>query len=107
MLDGRRAGHPIARFVNMCAATRRQQWLLTLGAAAAIIGATLTAGPRVPALYEGVAGAQAVPTVVVTGVAPNHSSVKVFFQPVAGAKDYRIYDITAPKNVKYAGLMHL
>ena len=46
-------------------------------------------------------------TVVVTGVAAYHSSVKVYFAPVAGAKDYRVYDVTSPNNVKYAGWAHL
>jgi hypothetical protein len=46
-------------------------------------------------------------TVTITGVAANHSAVRVYFNPVAGAKDYRVYDVTSPNNVKYAGLTHL
>jgi hypothetical protein len=46
-------------------------------------------------------------TVTITGVAVNHSNVKVYYTPVAGAKDYRVYDVTSPNNVKYAGLVHL
>jgi hypothetical protein len=46
-------------------------------------------------------------TVVVTGYAASHSSVKVFYRPVPGAKDYRVYDLANPNNVKYAGLVHL
>src|SRR5438046_2329891 len=60
-----------------------------------------------PQFLEGTAHAQAVPSLVVTGVAANHSSARVFFQPVAGARDYRLYDAAAPTNVKYAGLAHL
>src|SRR5258708_39139188 len=41
---------------------------------------------------------QAASTVTVTGIAVNNSSAKVFFNPVPGAKDYRIYDITNPNN---------
>src|SRR6201989_3501354 len=43
----------------------------------------------------------------VTGVSINHSSAKVFYNPVAGASDYRIYDVTSPTNVKYAGMTHI
>ena len=46
-------------------------------------------------------------TVVVTGYSASHSSVKVYYRPVPGAKDYRIYDLSNPNNVKYAGLVHL
>jgi hypothetical protein len=42
--------------------------------------------------------------VTVTGVAANNSSVVVYFNPVAGAKDYRVYEAGIPTNVKYAGL---
>jgi hypothetical protein len=50
----------------------------------------------IPASYA--AGA-----VTVTGVAANHSSATIFFNPVAGAKDYRVFDINNPNTVKYAG----
>jgi hypothetical protein len=46
-------------------------------------------------------------TVAVTGVQANHSSVRVHFNPVPGAADYRIYDVSNPNNVKYAGQVHL
>src|SRR5215203_5218141 len=46
-------------------------------------------------------------TVTILGVQANHSSVRVLFAPVAGAKDYRVYDINSPKVVKYAGQVHL
>jgi hypothetical protein len=45
--------------------------------------------------------------VTVTSVAPNQSSVKITYQPVPGAKDYRVYDVANPGMVKYAGLVHL
>jgi hypothetical protein len=40
-------------------------------------------------------------------VAVNHSSVTIYYNPVPGAKDYRVYDVTAPNSVKYAGLTHV
>ncbi|MEO6238614.1 MAG: hypothetical protein ABIQ52_16590 [Vicinamibacterales bacterium] len=46
-------------------------------------------------------------TVIVTGVASYHSSVKIYFKPVPGAKDYRAYDVSSPNSVKYAGWSHL
>jgi hypothetical protein len=49
----------------------------------------------------------AVGTLTITGVAANHSSVKVFYAPVPGAQDYRVYDVANPNSVKYAGLSHL
>jgi hypothetical protein len=63
--------------------------------------------PGMPELSQGTANAQAVTNLVVTGVATNHSSARVFFQPVAGARDYRVYDSAVPTNVKYAGLAHV
>jgi hypothetical protein len=45
-------------------------------------------------------------TLVVTGVANNHSSVRIYYRPVPGAQDYRIYDVANPNNVKYAGQAH-
>jgi len=41
--------------------------------------------------------------VQITKVVPNDDSVVVFFAPVAGAADYRIYDAAHPAIVKYAG----
>jgi hypothetical protein len=49
----------------------------------------------------------ALPAVTIIGVASNHSSVRVYFSPVAGARDYRIYDVNSPNNVKYAGQSHI
>src|ERR1700730_2503355 len=46
-------------------------------------------------------------TLTVTGVAVNHSAVKIYFNPVSGARDYRVYDVANPNNVKYAGMAHL
>lgn len=51
--------------------------------------------------------AMQVPAVRVTGVAANHSSAKVRFAPVPGARDYRAYDVSNPTVVKYAGMRHL
>lgn len=45
--------------------------------------------------------------VTVSGVAADNSSAKIYFNPVAGARDYRVYDAASPKTVKYAGLTHL
>jgi len=45
--------------------------------------------------------------VTITGVALNHSSAKITYAPVPGARDYRMYDVADPRNVKYAGLVHL
>jgi hypothetical protein len=45
--------------------------------------------------------------VVVNGVSINHSSAKIYYNPVPGAKDYRVYDIANPNNVKYAGWTHI
>jgi hypothetical protein len=39
-------------------------------------------------------------------VAYNNASVKVYWDPVPGAADYRIYDTASPNAVKYAGLFH-
>jgi len=44
------------------------------------------------------------PNVTVTNVAVNVNSAKITFSPVAGAADYRIYDVSNPRLVKYAGL---
>ena len=46
-------------------------------------------------------------TVTITGVESNNSAVKIFFRPVPGAKDYRVYDTANPSGVKYAGLARL
>jgi hypothetical protein len=45
--------------------------------------------------------------VVVTGVSTSHSHVKIYWKPVPGAKDFRVYDIANPNSVKYAGWTHL
>jgi hypothetical protein len=46
-------------------------------------------------------------TVTVTSISADHSAVKITFNPVPGAKDYRVYDVANPANVKYGGLVHL
>lgn len=47
--------------------------------------------------------ARAIGVVTVTGVQRNDTSITVFYTPFTGAKDYRIYDVTNPNRVKYAG----
>src|SRR5689334_11520041 len=56
--------------------------------------------------WPGVVRADVLP-LTITSVAVNNSSAKVVFQPVPGAQDYRMYDITSPTNVKYAGIRHI
>ena len=41
--------------------------------------------------------------VTITKIVPNDDSAVVFFTPVHGVADYRIYDIRNPAKVKYAG----
>ncbi len=43
--------------------------------------------------------------VTVTGVTVDNSSAKIDYQPVLGAKDYRVLDVSNPHVVKYAGMM--
>ncbi len=45
-------------------------------------------------------------SVIITGIASDNSSAKISFQQIPGAADYRIYDISNPKLVKYAGQRH-
>jgi hypothetical protein len=52
------------------------------------------------------ATAQTLPIVTVTGVTSNNSSARIFYNQVPGAKDYRVYDVANPNDVKYAGLVH-
>src|SRR5438105_4816610 len=77
----------------------------------AALASTLAAGvvlaQSLPELHSGTASAQALASVSVTGIEPNNSSARVSYQPVAGAKDYRLYDVAAPNSVKYAGQTHL
>jgi len=47
------------------------------------------------------------PSVTVTGVATGANSAMIDFQPVPGARDYRVVDTANPTVVKYAGLVHL
>ncbi|MGI9146781.1 MAG: hypothetical protein ACR2IK_09580 [Chloroflexota bacterium] len=68
--------------------------------------AIVAAAPYLP-VPDASVRAQAEHTLTVTGIASNHSSVRVFYRPVPGARDYRAYDSTAPTNVKYAGMTHL
>jgi len=50
-------------------------------------------------------GAHHARAVAVTGVAVDNSTAKIDYRPVAGAKDYRVLDVSNPVLVKYAGLM--
>src|SRR5688572_1695672 len=63
-------------------ANRPSAFLLSVGLAAAFV---------VMARFD--AGVDAQATVTVTGYSASHSAVKVFYRPVPGAKDYRIYDV--------------
>ncbi len=45
--------------------------------------------------------------VEIKSVAVNYDSVKVDFAPVPGAKDYRIFEASNPRDAKYAGIWHL
>src|SRR5262245_2436476 len=67
----------------------------------AVAGSCLAAG------YLTMAQTSAQGMLTVTGVATNHSAVKIYYNAVPGARDYRVYDVTAPNNVKYAGLMRI
>src|SRR5579875_1222011 len=51
--------------------------------------------------------AATLPPVTVTGVQVDNSSAKIDFTPVSGAKDYRVFDVSDPHTVKYAGMVHL
>ena len=84
--------------------SRPRAWIPIVTGVVAIVVVVVSGMPE---LYERRAYAQAGASLVVTGVATNHSSARVFFQPVTGARDYRIFDSAAPTNVKYAGLTHL
>jgi hypothetical protein len=61
----------------------------------------------VGAAYVSYAPISALPTITIVGVAADHSSVRVSYAPVAGAQDYRIYDVNSPTAVKYAGRSHI
>ncbi len=67
----------------------------------------LTAISLIPLARPSIQAGAALPPVVITGVASDTSSVKIDYQPVAGAKDYRVYDVSDPTTVKYAGMVHL
>src|SRR6266700_1049338 len=98
----------LAAFRRTTRATARAVQPATCGAAA--VGLVLTcfaAAPHMPTLQVGNANGQALVDVTVTGVAPNNSSARSYFQPVVGARDYRVYDAANPTDVKYAGMVHL
>jgi hypothetical protein len=88
--------------------TKRQlQTGAVMAFATGLVGAVFAAAQSFPALSEHEVGAQELVGLTITGVAPNNSSTRVYYQPVTGAKDYRIYDVAKPTDVKYAGLVHL
>jgi len=111
-MDGRRAFCPcekdaatgrverVAALVSIMTATlhtranKPSAFLLSVGLAAAMV---------VLARFDMEVDAQA--TVTVTGYSASHSAVKIYYRPVPGAKDYRVYDVANPNNVKYAGLV--
>jgi len=46
------------------------------------------------------------PVLNIVSVTPNLSGVKVQVSPYPGAADYRIYNVTTPTHVKYAGMLN-
>ena len=76
------------------------QILSRLGLFAACLAAFIAAG-MLPA------SAAPIGTVTITNVIADTDSVKVQYSPVAGAADYRIFNVTDPTFVKYAGIVHL
>jgi len=54
--------------------------------------------------YAFVPGVRYRHSLTVTGVAANNSSVKIDYLPVRGAKGYRVFDVSNPGVVKYAGM---
>ena len=89
------------------ASGRQLQTAAVSALAAGLACAVLIAVSTVSAVSEPAVQAQGLAVVSVTGVAANNSSARVFYQPVAGAKDYRIYDVANPSDLKYPGLVHL
>ena len=73
--------------------------------AATVLLTLLTGSATAP--ESAVRAASALPPVTVTGVVANNSSAKIDFLPVPGAKDYRVFDVSNPGIVKYAGMVHL
>jgi len=47
------------------------------------------------------------PKLHILSVTPDNSTAKISFKPFPGAKDYRVFDVSEPKVVKYAGMAHL
>ena len=72
-----------------------------------------------PAQIEGTASAAVTATaletppaaitakIAITKIVPNDDSAVVFFTPIPGATDYRIYDVSNPAKMKYAGNLTL
>jgi hypothetical protein len=60
---------------------------------------TATALTAAPTVYTG--------KVQITKIVPNDDSAVIFFTPIPGAVDYRVYDVMNPSKVKYAGQITL
>ena len=85
--------------------SRRRMKRLGLVALVLAVSMASTSSP-LPSAPRAVTAAT-LPLVTVTGVAVNNSSAKIDFNPVPGAKDYRVFDVSNPTVVKYAGLVHV
>lgn len=81
-------------------------WNLRTGLKSALAILMVTLALISPAISHAQSG-PSVPSVTITSVKVNSDSVKIDFLPVPGAKDYRVYDVTDPYQVKYAGTWHL
>ncbi|MCL5947103.1 MAG: hypothetical protein M1298_03670, partial [Chloroflexi bacterium] len=46
------------------------------------------------------------PQVQILSVIPQESGVVINYRPVSGAKDYRVFEVSHPGVVKYAGIVH-
>src|SRR5579864_8765512 len=91
-----------------CARSRRTAQTLAICAlSVALAVLTLAVGQNATELRGGSVEAQGLGGVTVTGVAADHSSARIYYQPVVGARDYRVYDTVNPMDVKYAGMVHL
>ncbi len=52
------------------------------------------------------AHADSLPVLQITGVTSEPHSVVIHYEPIAGAADYRVFDVANPHTVKYAGKVH-
>ncbi len=86
---------------------KRATWIAAVGAAGLLTQLANPAGAAQTSPARHYRAQDAPLSVTVTGVAANVDSVKIDYQPVSGARDYRVFDLGAPTKVKYAGLAHL